>query len=108
LSDKRLTLERMENALDYRASTDDDYGLKKTEVLRTEILCKRVRARIMVTEEGAMELRKAKAEGHGEVIAADDAYIAATLAYETLRASRGTADLLIDAFRTVEASRRKQ
>lgn len=107
MSDKRLTLERMENALEFRATTDDDYAETKADVLRCEILTKRVRARIFVIEEGAMELRKAKAEGHSEVIAADAAYVAATLAHERLRASRGTADILIEAFRTVEASRRK-
>ena len=107
MSDKRLTLARMENALEYRATSDDEYAQSRADVLRCEILCKRVRARIFVTEEGAIELRKAKAEGHSEVIGADEAYIAATLAHERLRASRGTADILIEAFRTVEASRRK-
>lgn len=97
----------MEDALEYRATTDDEYADRKTDVLRCEILCKRVRARVFVGEEGAIELRKSKAEGHGDVIAADEAYIQATLAYERLRASRGTADILIEAFRTVEASRRK-
>lgn len=93
--------------MEYRATTDDEYAERKADVLRCEILCKRVRARVFVGEEGAIELRKAKAEGHGDVIAADDAYIAATVAYERLRAARGTADILIEAFRTVEASRRK-
>jgi hypothetical protein len=97
----------MEAALDYRATTDDEYAERRADVLRTEILCKRVRARIFVIEEGSVEVRKAKAEAHGEVIGADDAYVTATLEYERLRASRGTADILIDAFRTVEASRRK-
>jgi hypothetical protein len=97
----------MEDALEFRATSDDEYAEARASVLRSEILCKRVRARVFVTEEGAIEVRKAKAEGHSEVIAADEAYIAATLAYERLRAARGTADILIEAFRTVEASRRK-
>lgn len=105
--DKRLTQERMEAALDYRAVSDDDYAELKADVLRCEILCKRVRARVFVAEEGSVEARKAKAEGHSEVIAADESYVTATLAFERLRASRETADILIDAFRTVEASRRK-
>jgi hypothetical protein len=107
LSDKRLTQARMEDALEFRATTDDDYAIRKADVLRCEILCKRVRARVMVSEEGAMDLRKAKAEGHGEVIAADDALVEAVDSFERLRASRETADILIEAFRTVEASRRK-
>lgn len=107
MSDKRLTLERMENALEYRATTDDDYASKKAAVLRAEILCKRVRARVFVGEEGSVDARKAKAEGHQDVIKADEDMIQASIAFEVLKASRETADILIDAFRTVEASRRK-
>lgn len=107
MNDKRLTLERMESALEYRATTDDAYADLKTDVLRCEIMCKRVRARVFVTEEGSVDLRKAKAEGHSEVIAADEAFCKATVSFEKLKASRETADILIDAFRTVEASRRK-
>ena len=107
MNDKALTLSRMEDALDYRATSDDKYAVLKTNVLRCEILCKRVRARVFVSEEGGVEVRKAKAEGHSDVIAADEALVAATVAYERLRASRETADMLIEAFRTVEASRRK-
>lgn len=107
MNDKALTLERMEAALDYRACCDDAYAELKADVLRCEILCKRVRARVFVAEEGSVDARKAKAEGHSDVIAADEAYVKATVEYERLRASRETADILIDAFRTVEASRRK-
>jgi hypothetical protein len=105
--DKRLTQERMESALDYRATTDDQYADLKAHVLRCEIVCKRVRARVFVGEEGSVDARKAKAEGHGDVIGADEAYVEAVVMFERLKASRETADILIDAFRTVEASRRK-
>lgn len=97
----------MENALDYRATTDDAYAEKKTAVLRLEILCKRVRARAFLDQTGSVESRKAAAEGHSDVMKADEQYVEATLEFEVLKASRETADILIDAFRTVEASRRK-
>lgn len=105
--DKRLTQDRMESALEYRATTDDIYAEMKANVLRFEILAKRVRARVFVTEEGSVDLRKAKAEGHGDVIDADECLCKAVTEFERLKASRETADILIDAFRTVEASRRK-
>lgn len=98
----------MESALDFRASTDDEYAAKKTAVLRCEIFCKRVRARVFIGEDGSIDVRKSKAEGHKDVMAADELYVQATLEFEALKASRETADILIDAFRTVEASRRKQ
>jgi hypothetical protein len=97
----------MEAALDFRATTDDDYADLKTAVLRCEIVCKRIRARVFVTEDGSVDARKAKAEGHPDVIAADTAYVSSVVDFERLKASRETADILIDAFRTVEASRRK-
>jgi hypothetical protein len=97
----------MENALEHLSDTDDPFAEVKTNMLRCEILCKRVRARIFVTEEGSVEVRKAKAEVHEEAIRADDAYCEATLAFERLRASRARAEIVIDVFRTLEASRRK-
>ena len=41
------------------------------------------------------------------MIKADEDYVSAVMEFERLKASRETADILIDAFRTVEASRRK-
>jgi hypothetical protein len=98
----------MENAMGFLAETDADYAIAKTDVLRAEILAKRSRARVFMTAEGSsVEARKSAAETHGDVISADDELIRATLEYESLRAKRQRAELLIDVFRTVEASRRK-
>jgi hypothetical protein len=103
-----ITLERCENAMFFLAESDSDYAVAKTDVLRAEILCKRARARCFIVAQGSsVEARKSSAETHGEVIAADDELVRATLEYETLRAKRQRAELLIDVFRTVEASRRK-
>jgi len=93
--------------MNFLAESDESFANAKTALLRCEILCKRVRARIFSASEGGVEARKAAAECHSEVIAADDAYIAATLEYEALRAQRGRAEILIEVWRSVEASRRK-
>jgi hypothetical protein len=97
----------MEAAMDFLATSDDDFGAAKAQLLRSEILAKRVRARVFVAEEGPIELRKAKAENHPEVIAADEALIGWTLDFEKLKAKRQRAELLIDVWRSVESSRRK-
>src|SRR5271154_4261220 len=97
----------MEAAMEFLAETDERYALAKAEVLRAEIMCKRVRARIFVGESGAVELKKAKAETFPEVIKMDDEYCNATLEFETLKAKRSRAEILIDVYRTLEASRRK-
>jgi hypothetical protein len=97
----------MEAAMDFLADTDDKFAEIKTLVARAEILCKRARARMFLTGEGSVEARKAAAEVHSEVCAADDTYIGALKEFETLKASRSRAEILIDVFRTLEASRRK-
>jgi hypothetical protein len=97
----------MEAAMDFLAESDESYAEAKTDMLRCEIVAKRSRARIFMTGDGSVEARKAAAEGHPEVIDSDDSLIDATLVYERLRAKRQRAELVIDVFRTLEASRRK-
>lgn len=93
--------------MNFLAETDEQFAIAKTDVLRCEILAKRARARIFVTGEGSIEMRKAAAEGHNEVIAADDALIEAMLGFEGLKARRSRAEILIDVWRSVESSRRR-
>jgi len=107
LSDKAITIDRMEGAMEFLAESDESFAILKTDLLRAELLAKRVRARVFVTGEGSVEMRKAHAEGHGDVIEADDTLIEATLNFERLKAQRSRAELVIDVWRTCEASRRK-
>jgi hypothetical protein len=93
--------------MSFLAETDDSYAIAKADMLRGEILAKRARARVFVTGEGSVEARKAAAEIHAEVTAADDDLIRATLAFEGLRAKRQRAEIVIDVWRSLEASRRK-
>lgn len=102
-----ITQDKAEKALHFLAETDVAYAEAKAQVERTTILCKRVRARITHGATGSVEHKKAEAEISVEAGEADDAYIAAVEAYETLKAKRQRAELTIDFFRTVEASRRK-
>lgn len=88
------------------AETDEAYAKAKVELLASEILAKRVRARLFVSGTGSVEARKAAAEAHGEAQAADDALIQATLTFEALKARRQRAELVIDGARTLESSRR--
>jgi hypothetical protein len=98
----------MENAMAFLAETDQSFAEAKTSLLRCEILGKRVRARAFMAEGlGSVEARKANAEAHPDVIGADDALIAATLDFESLKARRSRAEIVIDVWRSVEASRRK-
>jgi hypothetical protein len=97
----------MEEAVDFLWKTDEAFAEAKTDVLRAEILVKRVRARVFVETEGGVEVRKAKAEGHADVVAADESLCASTLTFETLKAKRSRAEIIIEVWRSVNASQRK-
>jgi sugar/nucleoside kinase (ribokinase family) len=100
----------MEEAMEFLAETDERYAAEKADLLRCEILAKRTRARAFLEVAGekvSVEHRKAAAEAHIDVIGADDALVAATLAFESLKARRGRAEILIDVWRSIEASRRR-
>jgi hypothetical protein len=102
-----ITQDKMEAAMTFLAETDSSFATAKTNLERMDILRKRVRQRIFLTEEGSVALREAKADTHEDVIAADDNYIAALLAYEKLKAQRQRAESVKDVWRTIEASRRR-
>lgn len=90
----------------FLAGSDEEYAQAKADLLLAEIMAKRVRSRLFGAGEGSVEARKAAAEAHGEAMAADDALVAATLTFETLKARRQRAELVIEGARTLEASRR--
>ena len=89
------------------ADTDDSFAFAKADMLRSEILAKRTRSRMFLVGSGSVEARKAEAETHAETCAADDALIAAITKFERLKAERQRAELLIDVWRSIEASRRR-
>lgn len=99
--------QQLERAMNYLAQTDADYAAEKAGLLRCEILCKRVRSRVLLTFDGSVEIRKAQAETHPEVIEADDALIKATETFEKLKARRQRAEIVVEVWRSLEASRRK-
>ena len=102
-----ITQVRMEGALEYLAETDQAYADYIAAKLRCEILCKRVRARVFVETEGSVEVRKAKAEINPEVDEADKYLVEAVLYLEGLKAKRSRAEIVIDVWRSLNASQRK-
>lgn len=99
--------ERMEQALNYLADTDADYAEAKADLERREIMRKRIRNRHFLVADGTVAERQAEADTDVETEAADDAYIDAVKKFETLRTRRQTEEILIDVWRSLEASRRK-
>ena len=94
--------------MEFLAETDQSFAYAKTQLANYEIMCKRIRARCFLTAAGPnVEARKAAAEVHSEVCAADDSYIEGMREFETLKARRSRAEILIEVWRSIEASRRK-
>ena len=98
---------RLEAAMLYLADTDLAYGTAKGELVRSEILVERAKARVFLIADGNVEERKSIAKTSSEVTTAEDAYIDAVTRFEHLRARRQRAELVIEVWRSLEASRRK-
>ena len=102
-----IDFKAMEEALDLLDNTADEFAIGKADVESAEIACKRSRARVFLTSEGNIEMRKAKAETDATVIAADEHYLKCLVVFEKCKARRQRAEIFLDVWRSVEASRRK-
>ena len=98
--------EQLGNALRYLAETDHDYAKEKAELERSDILRRRSRSRMFLLAEGNNEERKAKADTSADVEHADEAYCENVEAFETLKAKRERAEIVVRVYQTLEATRR--
>lgn len=102
ISDKRA-----EGAFEYLRDTTDSIGAAKAELERSEILRKRIRRKHFLTSGGSVAQREAIAETHEETESADERYVDAVAAFETLRAKRDIETIALDVWRTESANRRR-
>jgi hypothetical protein len=107
MSPDELTPEKAAEIMTWLARTDAEFAQLKGELESTELLCKKVRARVFIAADGNNEERKAEAEISDETQAADDAYIAAKVKFETLKARRERGETWFEMWRSLESSRRK-
>jgi len=91
----------------YLAESDQEFAQEKAQVERSEILRKRIRARLFLVATGTVAERQAQAEIDPEAEQADGDYCKTIASFETLKARRQRAELVIDVWRSLEASRRK-
>lgn len=102
ISDKRL-----EQAMVYLAETDEKAAELKGNVARMEYVCKSARARaLLLSDEKTVESRKADAETSSLVKEAEEGYANALVAFEKIRAKRGTEELVVEVWRSIQANRR--
>ncbi len=101
-----ITEDRLERALTFLASTDDQIGELRGEMLRTEHMHEVTEALAFKSLEGSVEDRKRGAKADQSSMEAFAAHVRATVEYEKLRARRQREVLIIDIYRTQESSRR--
>jgi hypothetical protein len=102
-----ITDQRAEQAFEYLRDSTEAIGAAKAELERSEILRKRARKRVFLVSEGTVAERDAEAETDATANEADDRYIAAVGAYETLRAKRDIETIALEVWRTESANRRR-
>lgn len=102
-----ITDARAEEAFEFLRDTVQQIGDAKGELERSEIMRKRVRRKHFVTTEGSVALREAQAENMPDTEAADERYVKAVSAYESLRARREIEAIALDVWRTEAANRRR-
>ena len=102
-----ISEERLEKALRFLAETDEQAAEAKVSVSRREYVVDLYRRQMFLTETGNIEERKAKAETSSSVGNAMDQYLDTMLSWEKLKAKRATEELIVEVWRSLEASRRQ-
>lgn len=101
-----VTRDRMEQAMDFLGESDEEVARLKVNMLRAEYVMKRKEAHAFLEMDGSVAERQAVAKLDKDVIAAYDAHADALEQYEIIAAKRKTEALIVEVFRTLEASRR--
>jgi hypothetical protein len=99
---------RIGKVLDYLSATDESCAGLRADVQRTEFLAKLAESfAYKMVLVGSIEDKKAEARLTKEVNVAWETHFKAIAAYETVRARREHAQLLVELFRTHAANQRK-
>jgi hypothetical protein len=103
-----ISEERLEKALRFLAETDEKAAELKVQVHRKSYIVDLSRKReFLKAEASTIETKKAIAETSVQVRDSITEELDAELEWEKLRAKRATEELIVEVFRTLEASRRQ-
>lgn len=102
-----ISQERLEKALTYLAESDLSFSEARVEMDRAEHKAKAVKDAIFHHETGTVAERSAKAGTSAEYNDAMEEYFAALGAWDYIKNKRHTEELIIDVWRSIEASRRR-
>lgn len=98
---------RLEAALTYLAESDLSFSEALVNMDRCERKAKAVREAIFLREEGTIPAREAAAGTHTEYLEALGEYHEALGAWDYIKNKRHTEELIVDVWRSIEASRRR-
>lgn len=102
-----ITQERMQSALEYLWTTDDECAALRADTERLEFKAKRTKAAIFKLSEGTVAERTAIAETAGEVATAYEAYFDALHKSDAMRNRRSTETIAIEVWRSLNANRKQ-
>lgn len=105
-----ISREEVGEAVRHIAKTDHKFAEAKTEVERATWLCKHARAIVyeMTNRDAKVDERKQEIERDHRVVAAEERRLAGILAFETIKAERESKQLIIEVWRSLEATRRRE
>ena len=101
-----LTDEAVQMAFDYLKNSSEEIAVARANVIRSEYAAKRVFSRLFRKGDGSVEMRKAYATDHDDYAEAMEHLAVAEETWERMRDQRNRAELILEAWRTAEASDR--
>lgn len=103
---KLLSDEIVQTAFDWLLKSSDEIAMARGNTIRAEFKAKKVFARLFMLADGSVEARKSWAQCHDEYAVAMENVAVAEETWERARDQRNRAELIIEAYRTMEASER--
>lgn len=104
--ERLIPTEAVDGAFSWLLSSSDKIASARANVIRAEYKVKRVYSRLYKAAEGSIESRKAWAIDHDEYAEAIEMLAQAEEAWEYAKDQRHKAEIIIEAWRTEQASRR--
>lgn len=102
-----LTEARMEEALHFLSNSDESLANLLADMERAEWRAKTTRHAVFVTLTGTIADREARASIHEQTEKAQSLYFDTVHAYNALRNKRATEQIIIDCWRSINASRNR-
>ena len=99
--------DKMERAMDYLAETDAECAHLRADVARSEFMAKVCEGLHYKSASGSVEDRKQEARTTQAVIDEWEKHFVAITKYETVRARRMRAELVVEVWRSQNANRRQ-